>query len=71
MTEADLPMLHAWLNRPHVAQWWGGEDACPSLDEVRAHHLPRVLGEESALAAARAATAGRDRSTADSGPARP
>lgn len=20
----DLPLLHIWLNRPHIAQWWGG-----------------------------------------------
>jgi RimJ/RimL family protein N-acetyltransferase len=20
---ADLPMLHQWLGRPHVAEWWG------------------------------------------------
>jgi RimJ/RimL family protein N-acetyltransferase len=23
---ADLPMLHAWLRRPHVSEWWGSED---------------------------------------------
>ena len=22
LTSADLPLLHDWLNRPHVAQWW-------------------------------------------------
>jgi aminoglycoside 6'-N-acetyltransferase Ib len=22
LTRADLPLLHEWLNRPHVAQWW-------------------------------------------------
>lgn len=22
-TEADLPLLHAWRARPHVARWWG------------------------------------------------
>jgi len=22
LTAEDLPMLHAWLQRPHVAQWW-------------------------------------------------
>jgi RimJ/RimL family protein N-acetyltransferase len=21
---ADFPMLHNWLNRPHVAEWWDG-----------------------------------------------
>ncbi|HCF9651648.1 TPA: AAC(6')-Ib family aminoglycoside 6'-N-acetyltransferase, partial [Pseudomonas aeruginosa] len=23
MTEHDLPMLHDWLNRPHIVEWWG------------------------------------------------
>lgn len=46
MTEADLEMLHDWLNRPHIVQWWGGEEACPSLEDVRLHYLPRVLAEE-------------------------
>ncbi|ENQ7795662.1 GNAT family N-acetyltransferase, partial [Pseudomonas aeruginosa] len=47
MTEHDLPMLHEWLNRPHIVEWWGGEEERPSLDEVREHYLPRVLAEEA------------------------
>ena len=27
-------MLHDWLNRPHIVEWWGNER--PSMDEVRA-----------------------------------
>ena len=46
MTEHDLPMLHDWLNRPHVVEWWGGDEARPSLAEVREHYLPRVLAKE-------------------------
>src|SRR5262245_18259860 len=23
MTETDLPLLHRWLNEPHVSRWWG------------------------------------------------
>lgn len=45
MTEHDLTMLHEWLNRPHIVEWWGGER--PSLDEVRAHYRPRVMAEEN------------------------
>ncbi|MDF4391239.1 GNAT family N-acetyltransferase, partial [Vibrio parahaemolyticus] len=26
MTERDLPMLHDWLNRPHIVEWWGGDE---------------------------------------------
>lgn len=46
MTEADLEMLHDWLNRPHIVEWWGGEAARPGLDEVRQQYLPRVLAAE-------------------------
>ena len=47
MTEHDLPMLHEWLNRPHIVEWWGGEEERPELDEVYEHYLPRVLAQES------------------------
>jgi aminoglycoside 6'-N-acetyltransferase Ib len=43
-TEHDLPLLHDWLNRPHIVEWWGGER--PSLEDVRAHYMPRVLATE-------------------------
>jgi aminoglycoside 6'-N-acetyltransferase-1b/aminoglycoside 6'-N-acetyltransferase-2 len=47
MTEADIPMLHDWLQRPHIVQWWGGEAERPkSLAETHANYLPRVLAEE-------------------------
>jgi aminoglycoside 6'-N-acetyltransferase-1b/aminoglycoside 6'-N-acetyltransferase-2 len=39
LTAADLPLLHSWLNRPHVVEWWNAE---PSLHEVRAKYLPRI-----------------------------
>ena len=43
LTEDDLPLLHRWLNAPHVRQWWGrGHDTAPTLDEVRTTYLPRV-----------------------------
>jgi aminoglycoside 6'-N-acetyltransferase-1b/aminoglycoside 6'-N-acetyltransferase-2 len=45
MTERDLPMLHEWLNRPHIVEWWGGAEERPTLDEVLEHYLPRVLAE--------------------------
>jgi AacA4 family aminoglycoside N(6')-acetyltransferase len=43
MTEADLPMLHEWLNRPHIVEWWGGESERPSLADVHAEYTPSVL----------------------------
>lgn len=45
MTEADIPLLHVWLRRPHVAQWWRGGDGT-SLDDIRAKYLPRILAQE-------------------------
>ncbi len=45
MTDADLPMLHEWLNRPHIVEWWGGEDARPTLDEVREDYRPSALAD--------------------------
>jgi len=47
MTEQDLPMLHEWLNRPHIVEWWGGEEERPTLDDILEHYLPRVLAQES------------------------
>ena len=32
LTRADLPLLHDWLNRPHVAEWW---DEQRDLEYVR------------------------------------
>jgi RimJ/RimL family protein N-acetyltransferase len=32
LTLEDLPLLHEWLNRPHVAEWWEG---AVSLEYVR------------------------------------
>jgi aminoglycoside 6'-N-acetyltransferase-1b/aminoglycoside 6'-N-acetyltransferase-2 len=49
MTEADLPVLHDWLNRPHIVQWWGGEAQRPTLKDVVRHYLPRVLAQELAM----------------------
>jgi len=47
MTDADLPMLHEWLNRPHIVDWWGGEEERPSFADVHEHYHPRILAEES------------------------
>lgn len=41
LRRADLPLLHEWLARPHVAAWWGEP---PSLAEVEAEYGPRVDG---------------------------
>jgi len=46
LTEQDFPMLHDWLNRPHIVEWWGGERARPTLEEVYAKYLPRILAQD-------------------------
>lgn len=43
ITEADLPLLHEWLSRPHVVEWW---EPTPTLEEVREDYLPRLAPQE-------------------------
>ena len=38
----DLPLLHEWIHRPHVAEWWGGGDAGEDLEDTKAKYLPRL-----------------------------
>ena len=33
LAEADLPMLNGWLQRPHVARWWGVAEPVDALRE--------------------------------------
>ena len=46
MEEADLPMLQAWIGRPHVREWWAGEEPDLPLEAFRARYLPRVMAQE-------------------------
>ena len=45
MTEHDLAMLYEWLNRSHIVEWWGGEEARPTLADVQEQYLPSVLAQ--------------------------
>ena len=45
MREDDLPMLHDWLNREHIVEWW--QNKRPSLEELKAKYLPRILAPEA------------------------
>ena len=45
MTERDLAMLYEWLNRSHIVEWWGGEEA-RRLADVQEQYLPNVLAQE-------------------------
>jgi RimJ/RimL family protein N-acetyltransferase len=40
MVASDLPMLHNWLGRPHVAEWWGDP---PSFSEVATEYMPYTV----------------------------
>jgi AacA4 family aminoglycoside N(6')-acetyltransferase len=37
------------LNRTHIVEWWGGEEARPSLEEVKEQYLPSVMAEASVI----------------------
>lgn len=46
MGRDDLPQLGAWLEQPHVAEWWGDPpDASETVAAVEAKYLPRIQGE--------------------------
>ena len=40
-------MLHDWLNRPHIVEWWDADEARPTLAEVQEQYLPRVRAKEA------------------------
>lgn len=44
LATADLPMLHEWLTRPHVAEWW---TPAPSLHEVEEKFGPLMAGDSA------------------------
>lgn len=39
LTMADMPLLHGWLNRPHVAARWDGATSLPEVQERYQKHL--------------------------------
>jgi aminoglycoside 6'-N-acetyltransferase len=42
MTEADLPLVGAWLREPHVARWWLQDDT--AAEEEMQEYAARVAG---------------------------
>lgn len=44
LASEDLPMLHAWLQRPHVAEWWRKPT---TLVELERDYLPVAMNESS------------------------
>jgi len=47
LREVDLPLLHEWIHRPHVAQWWGGGEAGESLEDTKSSYSPRLRAGSS------------------------
>ncbi|MEP7155670.1 MAG: GNAT family N-acetyltransferase [Betaproteobacteria bacterium] len=45
MTPPDLPLLHEWLGRPHVAEWWGPPADYAGFEK----EYSRVLDEHSTV----------------------
>ncbi len=43
LVASDLPLLHDWLTRPHVTEWW---EPAPTFAEVQEDYLPRLTGPE-------------------------
>lgn len=43
MTHDDLPLLHEWLQRPHVQRWWNDRR---TFEEVVAHYRPSLDGAD-------------------------
>jgi len=39
LTRADLPRLHEWLNRPHVAEWWEGATSFEYIEQTHGADL--------------------------------
>lgn len=47
LTSEDLPMLHEWLQRPHVAEWWREPT---HLDQLERDYLPHPSNASSTRA---------------------
>ena len=41
----DLPLMHRWLNAPHVRRWWYAEGS--SYKEIEEHYLPGIEGRDA------------------------
>lgn len=49
-TADDIPLLHKWLNMPHVSRWWSIEPGKknPTLEQVRDKWIRRIEKQEQA-----------------------
>ena len=47
LEERDFPMLHEWVRRPHVAEWWSEPS---TLEDIKDEYLPTLDGRSSTKA---------------------
>ena len=47
ITRDDLPTLHRWIQRPHVAEWWNSPS---TLADVEDDYVPSITGATSTKA---------------------
>jgi len=47
LARADLPTLHRWMERPHVAEWWSSPGTLGDLED---DYLPSIEGTDSTQA---------------------
>lgn len=46
LVQADLQLLHRWLNDPEVMQWWDGRDHPATFDRVEARFRRSIEGSD-------------------------
>ena len=49
LTDADIPLLHAWLNNPNVAEWYGlgiENETYPTMQHVIDNYSVRIRGDQ-------------------------
>jgi aminoglycoside 6'-N-acetyltransferase len=47
LRETDLPLMHRWLNTPHVSEWWSlSGNHHPGFEEVEREYLPVIYGDD-------------------------
>ena len=48
LKETDFPLMHKWLNTPHVSEWWSlDRNHHPTPAEVAAHYSPRIAAGQN------------------------
>jgi RimJ/RimL family protein N-acetyltransferase len=46
LSAEDIPLLHQWLNTPHVRRWYGRERDNSSMRSVAEHYCARIDGTQ-------------------------